>query len=59
MAFGIDGDGGWLLDLRNGSMHKVLTEPSIDEFAWAPNGHEVAFHSGRSAEWGMWIMRPD
>jgi TolB protein len=55
VIFQVNRDGGWLLDLENGSMRRVLTDPSAEEFVWAPDGRRVAFHSGRDGEWGIYV----
>jgi Tol biopolymer transport system component len=47
--------GAWLLDLGTGSMRCVLADPSAEEFAWAPNGRRIAFHSRRDGEWGIYV----
>jgi TolB protein len=47
--------GAWMLDLRDGSMRNVLTDPSAEEFAWAPDGRRVAFHSRRDGQWGIYV----
>jgi Tol biopolymer transport system component len=47
--------GAWILDLENGSMRRVLTDPSAEEFTWAPDGRRIAFHSRRSGEWGIYV----
>jgi hypothetical protein len=47
--------GAWILDLENGSMRCVLTDPSAEEFTWAPDGRRIAFHSRRSGEWGIYV----
>jgi hypothetical protein len=47
--------GAWLLDLRNGSMRPVLTDPTAEEFAWAPDGRRIAFHSRRDGQWGIYV----
>jgi hypothetical protein len=58
MVFQVLRDGAWLLELRDGSMQRVLDDPSAEEFTWAPDGRRVAFHSRRNGEWGLWIMSP-
>ena len=58
VIFQVSGNGAWLLDLRDGSMRCVLSDPSAEEFAWAPDGRRVAFHSQRDGQWGVWIMAP-
>ncbi len=45
-----------MIDFSDGSMRKVLEDPSAEEFAWSPDGRDVAFHSRRSGEWGLWFM---
>jgi Tol biopolymer transport system component len=56
--FQVSGSGAWLLNLRDESMLCVLTDPTAEEFAWAPDGRHVAFHSRRDGQWGIWIMTP-
>jgi hypothetical protein len=51
-------DGAWLLDLADGSMRRVLTDPTAEEFAWAPDGRRVAFHSRRDGHWGIYVVLP-
>jgi TolB protein len=48
--------GAWILDLADGSMLCVLTDPTAEEFAWAPDGRRVAFHSRRNGQWGIFIL---
>jgi hypothetical protein len=47
--------GAWILDLENGSMRCVLTDPSAEEFTWSPDGRRIAFHSRRDGEWGIYV----
>ena len=48
--------GAWLLDLADGSMLRVLTDPTAEEFAWSPDGRRVAFHSRRDGQWGIYVL---
>ena len=48
--------GAWLLDLADGSMQRVLTDPTAEEFAWSPDGRQVAFHSRRDGQWGLYVL---
>ena len=56
VIFQVGRDGGWILDLRDGSMRRVLDDPTAEEFAWARDGRRVAFHSRRNGAWGLWTM---
>ena len=56
IIFQVARHGAWLLDLADGSMRQVLTDPTAEEFAWAPDGRRVAFHSRRGGQWGIYVL---
>jgi Tol biopolymer transport system component len=56
IIFQVYRDGAWLLELEDGSMRRVLTDPTAEEFAWSRDGRRVAFHSRRDGEWGIWVL---
>jgi Tol biopolymer transport system component len=56
IVFQVYRDGAWMLDLRDGSMERILADPTAEEFAWDSSGRRLAFHSRRSGNWSVWIM---
>ena len=48
--------GAWILNLPDGSMQRVLTDPTAEEFAWSPDGSRVAFHSRRDGLWRIYVL---
>jgi cytoskeletal protein RodZ len=58
VIFQVRRDGVWLLEMKDGTMRRVLADPSAEEFTWAPDGSRVAYHSSRTGNWGVWVMAP-
>ena len=58
IIFQVRREGTWLLELKDGSMRKVLSDPTAEEYTWAPDGTRVAYHSSRSGSWNVWVMAP-
>lgn len=59
ILFQVFRDGVWLLDVNSGAMHRVLDDASAEEYAWSPNGKQVAYHSRRAGRWGLWVAAVD
>jgi Tol biopolymer transport system component len=51
-------DGAWLLDLATGEMRRVLNDPAAEEFAWSPDGRQVAYHTRHGGRWGIQMIAP-
>jgi dipeptidyl aminopeptidase/acylaminoacyl peptidase len=58
VVFQVLRDGAWLLELKDGTMRRILDDPTAEEFTWAPDGARVAYHSARSGSWAVWVMAP-
>jgi Tol biopolymer transport system component len=56
IVFQVYRDGAWMLDVDDGSMQRILADPTAEEFAWDSTGRRLAFHSRRSGSWSVWIM---
>lgn len=48
--------GAWILTVDDGAMTPVLEDPTAEEFAWAPDGRRIAFHSKRNGRWGIYLL---
>ena len=58
VIFQVHRDGAWLLELPQGTMRRVLEDPTAEEYTWSPDGRRVAYHSRRSGAYGVWVMAP-
>jgi hypothetical protein len=58
IVFQVQNDGAWLMNLHDGSVRRVLEDPTVERLAWSPTGRSVAYYSGRAGHWGVWVMVP-
>jgi WD40-like Beta Propeller Repeat len=56
IVFQVFRHGVWMLNLADGAMRCVLTDPTAEEFAWTPDGTRIAFHSKRDGRWGIYLL---
>jgi hypothetical protein len=59
IVFQVSHDGVWLLDVTSGAMHRVLADRAAEEFAWAPDGTRVAYHTRQHGAWSVWQLPID
>ena len=55
-VFQVQNKGTWLLDLKKGTMRKVMADPSAEAYTWSPDGRRVAYYSRSDEKWGVWVM---
>ena len=58
VIFQVEDDGAWLLELRDGSMRRVLDDPTAQRLVWSPSGDAVAYYSGAADQWKVWVRAP-
>jgi Tol biopolymer transport system component len=44
-----------MLALPGGATRRILDDPTAEAFSWSPDGRRVAFYSGRTGEWNIWV----
>ena len=55
-VFQVQDKGTWLLELKNGTMRKVMADPSAEAYTWSPDSRRVAYYSRDDEKWGVWVM---
>ncbi len=56
IIFQVFRDGVWVLDVPTGRMHRILDDPTAEEFTWEPEGRRIAYHSRHDGQWRIWLM---
>ena len=55
-VFQVQDKGTWLLELKTGTMRKVMADPSAEAYTWSPDSRRVAYYSRDDEKWGVWVM---
>jgi Tol biopolymer transport system component len=58
IAFQVDGDGIWIIDLQTREMRRIVEDASVDDLVWDSGGYRLAYHSRRNQDWRLWISAP-
>jgi Tol biopolymer transport system component len=58
VVFQVQRQGTWLLDLQNGTMRKVMADPTAEAYTWSPDSQRIAYYSRSDEKWGVWVMGP-
>jgi hypothetical protein len=58
IAFRVDGEGIWIIDLQTREMTRIIEDASVDDLVWDSAGHRLAYHSRRNQDWRLWISAP-
>jgi hypothetical protein len=56
VVFQVHRDGAWMLDVQRMMVHRILPDPSAEEFVWSPNGRTIAYHARSGDGWGVWTF---
>jgi Tol biopolymer transport system component len=48
----------WIASLGDGRVQRLLNEPDVDAFAWAPGGSQIVFRTARDAQWKVYVVQP-
>jgi len=51
-------DAVWIASLVDGRAQRLINEPDVDAFAWAPSGGQIAFRTAHDGQWKLCIVQP-
>jgi Tol biopolymer transport system component len=58
IAFQVNGDGVWIIDVQTQEMKRIVQDASVDDLVWDSRGRRLAYHSRRNQDWRLWISAP-